>query len=155
MKSLIVILVTAAAVIGCVFFLATAASAVTDRSDAIPTRNAAEQLARGNYLVHRAGMCIDCHSPRNEKGEFIEDKHLTGSPLGFTPVAPMPWAAAAPRIAGLPAGFTSEDTVHFLMTGERPNGRPSPLPPMPSYRFNRADAEAIAAYLKSLPATSP
>lgn len=149
MKSIATILVTAAATAGSVVVLATAAKAVTERSS-VPDRPA-EQIARGNYLVHRVGMCIDCHSPRNEKGEFLEGKHLTGSPLGFTPVVPMPWAPVAPRIAGLPAGFTQEDTVHFLMTGERPQGRPGPLPPMPPFRFNRDDAEAITAYLSSLP----
>jgi mono/diheme cytochrome c family protein len=64
----------------------------------------------------------------------------------------MPWASFAPRLAGLPAGYTQEQIVHFLMTGERPDGRPGPLPPMPAYRFEREDAEAIVAYLKSLPA---
>ncbi len=56
----------------------------------------------------------------------------------------------APKIAGLPNGFTADDTVHFLMTGERPQGRPAPLPPMPAYRLERADAEAVTAYLRSL-----
>lgn len=115
-----------------------------------PQSPEAARLERGRYLVYRSGMCIDCHSPRDEKGGFIESKHLTGAPLGFGPTVPMPWMPAAPGIAGLPAGFTQEDTVHFLMTGERPNGRPPPLPPMPSYRFDRADAEAIAAYLASV-----
>jgi mono/diheme cytochrome c family protein len=110
-----------------------------------------ERIERGNYLVNRVGMCIDCHSPRDATGRFIDGKHLTGSPLGFAPTTPMPWAVAAPRIAGLPSGFTRAQTAHFLMTGTRPNGRPSPLPPMPPYRLDREDAEAIAAYLESLP----
>jgi hypothetical protein len=95
-------------------------------------------------------MCIDCHSPRDEKGAFVESKHLTGSPLPFAPTVPMPWMPASPKIAGLPAGFTKADTIHFLMTGERPNGKPAPLPPMPPYRMNRDDAEAVTAYLQSL-----
>lgn len=118
-----------------------------------PTRRLVDDPAlveRGRYIAHRVGMCIDCHSPRDEKGRFIEDRHLTGSPLPFAPAVPMPWALAAPRIAGLPADFTEEDTVHFLMTGERPNGRPPPLDPMPPYRLNRADAESVVAYLHSL-----
>jgi mono/diheme cytochrome c family protein len=118
-----------------------------------PAAPAPAVLARGDYLVHRAGLCIDCHSPRNEKGEFLPGKALAGAPIGFKPLAPMPWMTAAPRLAGGPAGFSQAELVHFLMTGERPGGRPPALPPMPAYRFDRADAEAIAVYLQSLPVT--
>lgn len=108
-------------------------------------------VSRGNYLVHQVGMCIDCHSPRGERGEFLEDKHLTGSALPFAPSVPMPaWAPAAPHIAGLPSGWSEDQMVHFLMTGERPNNLPPPMPPMPPYRMNKADAEAVAAYVHSL-----
>jgi mono/diheme cytochrome c family protein len=120
------------------------------RSEAAPAMSDSQRLERGKYLVHQVGMCIDCHSPRDEKGAFIEARHLTGSPLPFAPTVPMPWMPASPKIAGLPAGFTKADTVHFLMTGERPNGKPAPLPPMPPYRMNRDDAESVASYLQSL-----
>lgn len=141
MKPIVTVLLTASAVAASVFTLATLA----DRSLATSTRLAdgQAQIERGRYLVHRVGMCTDCHSPRNEKGEFIEEKHLTGSLLKFAPIA-------APKIAGLPVGFTPDDTVRFLMTGKRPNGRPDPQPPMPAYRLERADAEAVTAYLQSL-----
>jgi len=69
----------------------------------------------------------------------------------MVPTVPMPWAGAAPRIAGLPAGYSHDDMVHFLMTGERPHGLPPPMPPMPAYRMNRDDAEATVAYVQSLP----
>ena len=77
---------------------------------------------------------------------------VLGAPIGFAPLSPMPWMAYAPRLAGLPAGFNEEEFIHFLMTGERPQGRGHPLPPMPPYRFARSDAEAITAYLRTLPA---
>lgn len=112
--------------------------------------SAPERLERGRYLVHNVGMCIDCHSPRDERGQFIEGKHLAGAPLAFAPTVSMPWMPVAPPIAGLPTGYSLADTVHFLMTGERPGGRPAPLPPMPPYRFDREDAESLAAYLHSL-----
>ena len=109
-------------------------------------------LERGKYIVHGIGLCIDCHSPRDERGEFIEGRHLTGASLAFKPTIEMPWMPAAPRIAGLPAGYTAEEVVQFLMTGQRPHGLPSTLPPMPPYRMNREDAEATVAYLRTLPA---
>lgn len=110
------------------------------------------RIERGRYLVNQVGLCIDCHTPRDAQGQPLADRPLMGAQIPFQPVAPMPWTTIAPRIAGLPAGFTPEDMVHFLMTGERPNGRPAPLPPMPPYRLNRADAEAVTAYLASLSA---
>jgi mono/diheme cytochrome c family protein len=109
---------------------------------------ASDRVARGKYLVEQAGQCQDCHTPRDEKGEYVKEQWLMGGALPFKPVAPMPWMAAAPPIAGLPT-LTGEQAVHFLMTGERP-GKPRVTPPMPEYRFDKADAEAIVAYLKSL-----
>lgn len=105
-------------------------------------------IERGRYLVHQVAMCVDCHSPRGEKGVFIADQHLTGAPLGFAATGPMPWAPFAPAIAGMD-NYTAEQAVKFFMTGERPSGMPV-LPPMPEYRLNQADAEAVVAYLKSL-----
>ena len=116
-------------------------------------RSSDPRIEHGKYLVHQAGMCIDCHSPRDEKGGLIESKLLTGAPIGFKPTVPMPWVPVAPGLAGLPTGYGDAEMVRFLMTGTRPNGTTT-LPPMPPYRFNRKDAEAITAYLRSLPSAS-
>ena len=105
-------------------------------------------IEKGRYLTHNVAGCIDCHSPRDERGQFIADKHLTGAVLPFAPTVPMPWAPAAPALIGF-EGYTTEQAVKFLMTGERPSGVP-PRPPMPEYRLNEEDAKAIVAYLKSL-----
>ncbi len=106
-------------------------------------------LARGKYLVEDVGMCGDCHSPHNEKGEAINEQKLQGTTLPFKPSVPMPvWADKTPAIAGLP-GWEKDAAIKFLMTGIAYNGLPG-RPPMPQYRFNQPDAEAIVAYLKSL-----
>jgi cytochrome c553 len=148
MKSLAAILVTVGSVAAVVFALTTYVGQPVEAATRLAANKA--QLEHGRYLVHQLGLCIDCHSPRDQKGEFLEDKHLTGSPIPFTPTVPMPWMPAAPRIAGLPDGYTPKDMTHFLMTGERPNGRPGVLPPMPPYRMERRDAEAVTAYLQSM-----
>lgn len=132
--------------------VALAAGAGTRTAPASPSVEA--RLERGRVLVHRVVLCTDCHSPRNEQGEHIESRHLTGAAVPFQPVVPMPWATFAPGLAGIPAGYTEAQLVHFLMTGERPHGLPAPRPPMPPYRLDRDDAEAVAAYLKSLPRTT-
>ena len=107
------------------------------------------KLARGKYLVEGVGLCGDCHTPANEKGEPIPGKLLKGATLSFKPIVPMPvWADKTPNIAGLP-GWTDEQAIKFLMTGIAYNELPG-RPPMPQYRFNMEDAEAIVAYLRSL-----
>ena len=107
------------------------------------------EISRGQYLVEGVGMCADCHSPRNERGEFVRARWLQGGPLDFKPAHPMPaWTDVAPPIAGLP-GWKDEEVVRLLSTGMSPNGQPL-RPPMPSYRMTEEDAKAVVAYLKSL-----
>lgn len=147
-RSIVVTVVaTAVSVFGIAAFAESIATSVKKRSLAADPA----LVKRGEYIVHQVGMCVDCHSPRGEGGDFIKDKHLTGSPIPFAPSVPMPaWATAAPPIAGMPASWSEEATVHFLMTGVRPNNLPPTRPPMPPYRLSKADADAVVAYLQSL-----
>lgn len=109
-----------------------------------------EALQRGEYLVERVGMCSDCHSPRDQTGQFIRTDWLRGAPVGIVPLQPIPgWAEIAPPLAGLPANYTEASLAAFLETGQRADGSQA-RPPMPPYRFSRADAQAVAEYLKSI-----
>ena len=124
---------------------------IVNNSSAAPGKSSSkqQQIAHGEYLVKTIGQCGDCHTPMNEKGEFIEGKWLQGKKLDFAPTVPMPvWADTSPNIAGLP-GWDRQKAVQFFMTGLAPNGQPA-RPPMPQYKMNRADAEAVVAYLQSL-----
>jgi mono/diheme cytochrome c family protein len=116
---------------------------------AVPAAAGAQSLTRGKYLAEQVGMCHDCHTQRDDKGVLILSEGLRGAPIGFRPMHPMPFAEAAPPIAGLPSGWTREHMVTFLQTGKRPDGS-SPRPPMPPYRFNHEDALAVTAWLASL-----
>jgi mono/diheme cytochrome c family protein len=108
-----------------------------------------DKVERGKYLVDQVALCGDCHTPRTEKGEPIKGKYLKGSPMFIKPTAPIPgWADKSPNIAGLP-GWEEKDAIKFLMTGLAYNDLPG-RPPMPQYRFNKEDATAIVAYLRSL-----
>lgn len=83
------------------------------------------------------------------KGRTDPRQNFAGPGLSFKPIMPMlVWAEKAPNIAGLP-GWTDEQAVKFLMTGIAYNELPG-RPPMPQYRFNLQDAEAVVAYLRSL-----
>ena len=130
----------------CCFALTVSAQPVTK---AAPAKSDAALIARGKYIVERVSTCQDCHSARDQHGQFVKDKWLQGAPLLFKPTVPMPaWADFAPPIAGL-RGWKEADGVKFLMTGVDGTGTKR-RPPMPEYRFNRSDAIAIVKYLKSL-----
>jgi mono/diheme cytochrome c family protein len=136
-------------------FVALLLLSVAIAASAQPMSSNAAQLSRGKYLVEQVGMCADCHSPRNERGEFLTEQWLAGSPLAFKPTVPVPgWVEVAPGIAGLP-GWNDKDAIAFLSTGKGLNGKVTG-PPMPEFRFTQADAAAVVAYLKSLkPQSAP
>ena len=108
-----------------------------------------DRVAKGQYIVEHVAMCVDCHSPRDEKGEFDKARWLGGSMLDFQPSNPMPvWADYAPPLAGL-QGWKNEQVIQLLRTGLTHDGKPV-RPPMPPYRMTREDAAAVVAYLRSL-----
>jgi cytochrome c553 len=112
--------------------------------------NQQSSVERGSYIVHHVAMCIYCHTPKDADGQFDEQQLLHGAPMPVeSPFPRVKWAFQAPKIAGLPGGWTEEDTARFLQTGMTPTGR-TPQPPMPPYRMNEEDARAVAAYLNSL-----
>jgi len=108
------------------------------------------QLERGRYIVENVAMCELCHTPRTEDGLPDRTHWLGGGPAQLRPAYPAPyWAIVEPRLAGRPPG-TDAEFIKLLTTGISRTGRP-PNPPMPPFRMTRADAEAVLAYLKSLP----
>jgi mono/diheme cytochrome c family protein len=107
-------------------------------------------IDRGMYIVHHVAMCVYCHTPKNADGRLDEQQLLHGAPIPVeSPFPRVKWAFQAPKIAGLPGGWTDEDTARFLQTGVTPTGR-IPQPPMPPFRMNEEDARAVSAYLNSL-----
>ncbi len=116
-----------------------------------PTRE--ELVARGEYLVNNIGGCNDCHTPMTPTGPDMAHA-LQGATLIFAPTIPIPWAPVAPSIAGIPSGYTEAQFAAFLQTGVKPDGS-SPRPPMPAFRLNEDDAEAMAAYIATVPRETP
>lgn len=108
------------------------------------------QLERGKYIVENVAMCELCHTQRDAEGNPDHQHWLMGGPAQLRPSYPSPsWAVVEPRIAGTPPG-TDEEIIRLLTTGISRTGKP-PNPPMPPFRMTRPDAEAVLAYLKSLP----
>lgn len=125
------------------------AAALSSASPQPQSEASKAQLERGRYLVQQVGICGDCHTPRDDRGQPVEAKALQGARIMFKPTVPMPnWGEFAPPIVGLP-GFTDAQAITFLTTGKNVSGKFG-APPMPPYRFDKKDAAAVVAYLRSL-----
>jgi mono/diheme cytochrome c family protein len=122
-------------------------AAETNQSSPAPSA-AGAQIQRGKYLVENVALCAECHTPKTDKGDYDRTQWLAGNLLDIKPDHPMPFAAVAPPIAGMP-GFTDEQALKFLETGIDLTGKRA-MSPMPPYRFNHDDAQAVLAYLRSL-----
>ena len=110
-------------------------------------------VARGKYLVEEVGKCQDCHTPRTETGELDKSKWLKGALLDFTPIHEVKgWHKTSPDITSggkLFERWKEEGLVKFMETGLNPKGNRAD-PPMPAYMMTHEDAQAVAAYLKTL-----
>lgn len=104
--------------------------------------DASDQVLAGQYLVEALGHCGECHTPRAITGGLETDRWLGGRP-NITP-------------GGEIAGWSDDDIAYYLESGFTPDfdsagGR------MAAVVRNMAqlpteDREAIAAYLKAIPA---
>jgi len=124
-------------------------AAMSETGSGSAAKPAASLVGRGRYLVNDVGLCGDCHTPMDNRGRPVKGQYLQGAPIMFKPTVSVPgWMAIAPGIAGL-SQWNDDQAIAFFMTGKKPDGAVS-APPMPAFRFNKADATAIVAYLKSL-----
>ena len=106
-------------------------------------------IARGAYIVNSVAMCPTCHTPRSADGQMNQSEWLQGGPIVYLPAQPNPnWPLYEPRIGGtLP---TSEaGMINLLTTALWIDGKEL-RDPMPKFHMNRADAEAVVAYLKTI-----
>jgi len=111
-------------------------------------QDAAALVARGEYLATSVALCVQCHSPRDARGNLIEADKFRGGAIPLqSPYPGEAWAFSAPSLRGL-VGLTDAQVVALLTTGKA-TGRPAPKRPMPPFRLNRADAEAIVAFLRT------
>ncbi len=114
---------------------------------------AAGGVERGKYLVEEVAKCQDCHTPRGADGQLDQTKCLKGAVLDFQPMQPMKeWHKTSPDLtpgSRLWQRWGEKGLAAFLKTGLGPSGHAAD-PPMPAYKLNSEDAEAIVQYLKSL-----
>ncbi len=113
------------------------------------SNSAASDVARGKYLVENVAMCGECHTPRTSDGNLDHARWLQGAPIVWlSPTHDPNWPLSAPRLGGTPPA-NDADMIKLLTTGVWTTGNHLHLP-MPQFRMDRADAEAVVAYLKSL-----
>jgi mono/diheme cytochrome c family protein len=114
-------------------------------------------VERGAYLTGVAG-CNDCHTPGYFLGKPDFTKALSGSEVGFE--IPGLGVFHGPNLTpdndtGL-GTWSADQIVTAFTTGKRPDGRElsSAMPWRGYAAMTPEDAQAIAAYLKSLPPVS-
>ena len=110
-----------------------------------------DRLVRGRYLVEALGHCGECHTPRDFAGGVKRDLWLAGAPNpdgkgripNITPGGTIADWSEADIAYYLESGFTPDfDSVGGSMVDVQENMAKLPA----------SDREAIAAYLKAIPA---
>lgn len=124
--------------------------AAQDAKKAAGTGGNPALVARGQYIVEDVAMCGTCHTPRQSNGAIDRSRWLAGAPVPYLPAQPTSdWPTVAPRLSGLPP-TSNTGMIRLLTTGVWITGKPL-RDPMPKFQMTPADAEAVVAYLKSLP----
>jgi mono/diheme cytochrome c family protein len=119
-----------------------------------PDADRTTEWNRGNYLVEAAAHCGECHTPRTLTGGLDRSMWLAGSRDG-------PEGELAPNITpheetGI-GSWSTADLVWFLEMGLKPDGDDtqglmSEVIEHGYANLSAVDLEAIAIYLKSIPA---
>jgi len=119
-------------------------------------------LARGSYLVNAVAACVNCHSPKDERGRPTAENTLSGGgPGGVSFVSPAFAVAPANITPDVDTGigfWTEEDIKRAILEGVRPahDRLPNvPLAPVMYKNYFQAllprDLDAIVAYIRSVP----
>ncbi|MFN7916888.1 MAG: hypothetical protein U0Q55_16205 [Vicinamibacterales bacterium] len=111
-------------------------------------------VEHGKYLVEHVARCPECHTPRTESGELDRSKWMKGAMVAALPMrSPNDWRKRTPDLSStspLWIRWGQDGVARFLQTARSPHGSPAE-PPMPAFTLAAPDAEAIVAYLRTLP----
>jgi mono/diheme cytochrome c family protein len=118
----------------------------------VPDPKQSTELNRGAYLVEGPGHCAECHSSRNLLGGIIKSKEFAGAP---TPEGKDTVPNITPSDDGI-GDWSAEDIAYLLETGNTPDfdvvGGGMVQVQENMAKLTPEDRNAIAAFLKSLPA---
>lgn len=111
-----------------------------------------QEVLRGRYLIEGPGHCGECHTPRDFMGGQKFDQWLAGAPM-------MEGEGTAPNLAPAADGIASwspGDIAYYLESGFTPDfdvvGGAMADVQRNMARLPEEDRQAIAAYLKAIPA---
>jgi mono/diheme cytochrome c family protein len=112
----------------------------------VAVANAAEQIKRGEYLA-RAGNCMGCHTTRG-------GNEYAGGRAIATPFGSIYSSNLTPDAETGIGKWTADDFWRAIHNGKSKDGSfLYPAFPYPNYtKVSRADADAIYAYFKTIPA---
>lgn len=116
---------------------------------------AEDPVERGRYIVEVIGACGNCHTPQGPEGPDMSLHLAGGNPLDERGMYAVPPNITPDAETGIGA-WTDEEIIRAIREGVRPDGRVLG-PPMPfgAYRhISDADAAAMVAYLRTVPAVS-
>lgn len=124
-----------------------------------PKSAATSGVARGEYLTRAVSHCGECHTPRTMTMAVDNTRFLAGNQKGKGPEGSAVPNITPDRETGL-GSWTEEQITDYLETGNKPDGDVSGGLMMEviqgssaGYKdLNKADRQAIARYLKSIPA---
>ena len=117
-------------------------------------------VARGEYLVHAVAHCGECHTPRSAMTMAVDNsRFLAGNPKKTGPEGQATPNITPDKATGL-GDWTEAQIVTYLGTGNRPDGDVAGglMEEMIQGTqaglkdLTKADLQAIARYLKSIPA---
>jgi mono/diheme cytochrome c family protein len=115
-------------------------------------------VARGEYLTRAVAHCGECHTPRTMTMAVDNTRFLAGNQKGKGPEGSAVPNITPDRETGL-GSWTEEQITDYLETGNKPDGDVSGGLMMEviqgssaGYKdLTKADRQAIAKYLKSIP----
>ncbi len=136
-------------------------------ADAAPEADAAPADAgvdpaveRGEYIVAAVAACGDCHTPRNKDGSFDTTRLLAGNPA-FADILPdvedmglVPTKNLTPDAKTGLGDWTDEEIKNAFLNGIDDEGNDlfAIMPYYVLHNMSDEDADAIVAYLRSIPA---
>jgi mono/diheme cytochrome c family protein len=124
-----------------------------------PKSAATSGVARGEYLTRAVSHCGECHTPRTMTMAVDNTRFLAGNQKGKGPEGSAVPNITPDRETGL-GSWTEEQITDYLETGNKPDGDVSGGLMMEviqgssaGYKdLTKADRQAIAKYLKTIPA---
>jgi mono/diheme cytochrome c family protein len=125
-----------------------------------PPAAPASGIARGEYLVRAVGHCGECHTPRSALTLAVDNsRFLAGNPKKTGPEGQAAANITPDKATGI-GDWTEEQIATYMGTGNRPDGDVAGglmgemiQGTLAGYKdMTKADLQAIARYLKSIPA---